>query len=126
MTNIEMADNKATEAGMENNVAETAESFEAERGAERAKGQERTGTEASVDVAYILAQVKAIQDNTAYLSEAISALAGTYGSDDGDNGGNTAEVRAEALGNIVRYRETTNQQLLDFYRTVYIDLKSQS
>ena len=49
---------------------------------------------------------------------------------DGDSGhqyspGNIAgKAKAEAFAEIVRCRETTNQQILRFYETVYNDLKS--
>ena len=33
------------------------------------------------------------------------------------------QAKAEALGDVVRCRETTNQQLLTFYEKVYDDLK---
>ena len=49
---------------------------------------------------------------------------------DGDSGecgapGNIqGQAKAQALGDVVRCRETTNQQLLNFYVTVYNDMTS--
>ena len=34
---------------------------------------------------------------------------------------NRTEAKAAALGDIVRCRETTNQQLLDLYKRIYVE-----
>lgn len=84
-------------------------------------------TEAAYDIAYIFRQIAAIQQQTEYLNMAIENLSKMG---DGDSGhqyspGNIAgKAKAEAFGEIVRCRETTNQQILRFYETVYNDLKS--
>ena len=100
MTNIEMTNNNVTETGM---------------------------TEV-VEMAYVFGQIKAIQSQAAYLNEVIETLSQMSDGDSGDCGapGNlVGQAKAKALGDIVRCRETTNQQLLNFYMTVYNDLKAQ-
>lgn len=77
-----------------------------------------------VDLAYILERMEAIQKDTKYLSEVIDKLSRMQ---DGDSGtanspGNImGEAKAKALGDIVRCRETTNQQLLKMYEKMYDD-----
>ena len=77
-----------------------------------------------VDLAYILERMEAIQKDTKYLSEVIDKLSRMQ---DGDSGsanspGNImGEAKAEALGDVVRCRETTNQQLLRMYEKMYED-----
>lgn len=86
------------------------------------------GTTEIVDMAYIFDQIKAIQNQAAYLNEVIETLSQMSDGDSGDCGapGNlVGQAKAKALGDIVRCRETTNQQLLNFYMTVYNDLKAQ-
>lgn len=86
------------------------------------------GTTEAVDMAYVFDQIKAIQNQAAYLNEVIETLSQMSDGDSGDCGapGNlVGQAKAKALGDIVRCRETTNQQLLNFYMTVYNDLKAQ-
>ena len=79
------------------------------------------------DITYLIRQIAAIQQQTEYLNMALENLSKMG---DGDSGhqyspGNIAgKAKAEAFGEIVRCRETTNQQILRFYETVYNDLKS--
>lgn len=82
----------------------------------------------AIDKAYVFAQIKAIQDNTDYLYRVVESLAQISDRDGGDHSfpTNVQAQKAAALGDVVRCRETTNQQLLNFYTTVYNDLKSQS
>lgn len=96
-----------------------------------AKGQSRTESAfpGQIDVAYIFNQIRAIQEQTEYLNEAIKSLSLMSDGDSGDSGapGNImGAAKAQAIGDVVRCRETTNQQLLNFYITVYNDLKSQA
>ena len=96
-----------------------------------AKGQNRTESvfPGQIDVAYIFNQIRAIQEQTEYLNEAIRSLSLMSDGDSGDCGapGNIMGVaKAQAIGDVVRCRETTNQQLLTFYISVYNDLKSQA
>lgn len=81
-----------------------------------------------IDLAYIFKQVKEIQLQTEYLNEVINKLSQMSDGDSGDGGspGNIqGQAKAQALGDVVRCRETTNQQLLNFYMTVYNDMRSQ-
>lgn len=76
-------------------------------------------------IPYILTQIAAIQRETAYLNEAIDKLS-TMG--DGDSGGPGSpgnlqgQAKAKAFADIVRCRETTNQQLLRLYEKMYDNL----
>lgn len=110
--NRDLEDNGMTDIGMNN--METAENVAAT-------------LEEAVDLAYIFKQIKAIQDQTAYLNNAIDGLTQMTDGDSGDCGspGNIqGQAKAQALGDVVRCRETTNQQLLNFYITVYNDMTS--
>lgn len=80
-----------------------------------------------IDLAYIFKQIKEIQNQTEYLNEVIDKLSQMSDGDSGEGGspGNIqGQAKAQALGDVVRCRETTNQQLLNFYMTVYSDMKS--
>lgn len=73
-------------------------------------------------MAYVLERIEAIRLDTAHLHETIDALKNTaMGSVSGDIAG---QEKAKALGDIVRCRETTNQQLLKMYEKMYDDLKN--
>ena len=41
--------------------------------------------------------------------------------EEGSPGDVMGQAKAEALGDIVRCRETTNQQLLDIYKRIYVE-----
>jgi len=82
----------------------------------------------AIDPMYIFKQIKEIQDQTGYLNEVINKLSQMSDGDSGEGGspGNIqGQAKAQALGDVVRCREATNQQLLNFYMTVYNDMKSQ-
>lgn len=77
-------------------------------------------TAPELSMSYILAQIGNIAAETSYLKEAISELGEMpVACGPGDIAG---QAKAQALGDIVRCRETTNQQLLKFYEKVYDDL----
>lgn len=79
--------------------------------------------EMPLTMAYVLERIEAIRTDTAHLHEAIDALKNTaMGPLSGDIAG---QEKAKALGDIVRCRETTNQQLLKLYEKMYDDLKNQ-
>ena len=76
-------------------------------------------------IPWLLSQIAAIQSETAYINEIIEKLFAMSDGDSGEPGspGNIqGQAKAEALGDIVRCRETTNQQLLSFYNKMYDDL----
>lgn len=78
---------------------------------------------------YLLKQVEGIASHTDYLHEVISELSKMPNGDSGEFGcpGNTmGTAKANALGDVVRSRETTNQQLLQFYEMLYKDLREQA
>ena len=81
--------------------------------------------EIEYSIPYILKQIAAIQQETGYLYATISNLAAMSDGDSGDSGspGNfQGEAKAKAYGDIVRCRETTNQQMLRMYEKMYEDL----
>lgn len=81
----------------------------------------------AIDLAYIFKQIKEIQTQTEYLNGVINTLSQMSDGDSGEGGspGNIqGQAKAQALGDVVRCRETTNQQLLNFYITVYNDMTS--
>ena len=70
---------------------------------------------------YLLAKIDEIASQTEYLHDAVEKLGQMKtGNGPGDVAG---EAQARALGDIVRCRETTNQQLLKLYEKMYDDLK---
>lgn len=82
-----------------------------------------------IDMAYVFDQIRAIQNQTDYLLAAIDGLVGMSDGESGDTyapGNIMGQAKATAFGDVVRCREATNQQLLNFYMTVYNDLKSQA
>lgn len=93
------------------------------------KTMEDTTTQNKYSIEYILEQVAKIQEQTEYLNQVIEKLSAM---DDGDSGecgspGNIqGQAKAEAFGDIVRCRETTNQQMLKLYEKMYDDLKPHS
>lgn len=80
--------------------------------------------ENKVELSWLLQQIAAIQSDTDYLHAAIQQLAGMGQGDSGEAGSPgdlMGQAKAEALGDIVRCRETTNQQLLDLYKRIYVE-----
>ena len=74
---------------------------------------------------YVLTQIENIAAQTTYLNETVSELSkmsvsapAAYAPPDV-----TGAAKAKALGDVVRCRETTNQQLLALYEKMYDDLK---
>jgi len=70
---------------------------------------ENTENKSLYNIEYILAQIAKIQDQTEYLNNAI---------------GNLSQVDDSAvMSDIVKCRETTNQQILSLYEKMYDNLK---
>lgn len=69
---------------------------------------------------YLLGKIEQITNNTAYLSETIAALQSITQGAVGDIAG---QGKAMALGDVVKSRETTNQQLVALYTTMYRDMR---
>lgn len=72
---------------------------------------------------YVLNQIEQIVKDNEYIHSALEQLALMPKSDPGDIAG---QEKAKAIGDIVRCRETTNQQALRLYEKMYDDLKPQS
>ena len=68
---------------------------------------------------YILTQIEKIMVDTAHINEALNTIEQI-----GDTG--SGDARPGAAADIVRCRETTNQEVLRFYREVYNDLKRET
>ena len=77
-----------------------------------------------VELSWLLQQIAAIQSDTQYLTEGFTQLEKLGVGDSGEPGSPgdvMGQAKAEALGDIVRCRETTNQQLLDIYKRIYVE-----
>ena len=87
---------------------------------EAKKAEETASKILSVD--YVLAQIEKIVENTAHITAAMDSLNRVQSVGSGDIG---AEEKAKGIADVVRCRETTNQQLLAFYTKVFNDLVTQ-
>ncbi len=87
---------------------------------------ENIKSESLYSIDYILSQIAKIQEQTEYLNKALEQLSQMS---DGDSGGAGApgnilgEAKAQAIGDVVRCRETTNQKMLSLYEKMYDDLR---
>ena len=82
--------------------------------------------EPALTMEYLLGQIEKVTAQTNHLQEAIAALRdmGDGENAEGMSVGNTlGPAKAAAIGDVVRCRETTNQQLLKLYEKMYNDLK---
>ena len=80
-----------------------------------------------VDLSWLLQQIAAIQSDTQYLTEGFTQLEKLGVGDSGEPGspGNLlGQAKANALRDVIRGRESTNQQLLRLYEKMYDDLMS--
>lgn len=82
-----------------------------------------TPTSIEYSIPYVLLQLRQIQENTQYLHEVIEGLLNLPESVSSVYP--NVVTKAEALCDIVKCRETTNQQLIRFYETMYEDLRPQ-
>lgn len=64
---------------------------------------------------YVLEQIEKLQADTEHIKSAVNGL--------GQNIQDPTGFRAEALGDAIKSRETTNQRLIAFYEKMYDDLK---
>ena len=82
--------------------------------------------ESIYNIEFILNQIAKLQEQTEYLNTTLEKLSELS---DGDSGGPGAPgnllgmEKAKAIGDVVRCRETTNQQLLAFYEKIYDNLR---
>ncbi len=72
---------------------------------------------------YVLEQIEKIATETQYLNNVVENLGKMTLDFSEDSNYEAYKSQAEALGDVVRCRETTNQQLLRFYEKMYDDLK---
>lgn len=133
----EAEDNRDSEDSVvEDQRCSTEDTVGAESNTSSESGRTASHTEASgshtvsgIDMAYVFDQIKAIQNQTDYLLAAIDGLVSMSDGESGDAcapGNIMGQAKATAFGDVVRCREATNQQLLNFYMTVYNDLKSEA
>lgn len=81
-------------------------------------------SDSKVELSWLLQQIAAIQSDTDYLYQTIQQLAEMGVGESGEAGSPgdiMGRAKAMALGDIVRCRETTNQQLLDLYKRIYVE-----
>lgn len=71
---------------------------------------------------YALAQIEKILADTQHIYEALYALRDVQSKGPGDLG---AQGVAQGIADVIRCRETTNQQLIAFYQNMYEDLKKE-
>ena len=97
------------------------------------KEEKAIAPEAAIDTApskytldYAIEQIEKIQKDTEYLFEVISGLKSVESVKSGGSPDFGAEEKAKALGEVVKCRETTNQQLIKFYEKMVDDLKPMS
>ena len=79
-----------------------------------------TAKDEKLTVEYILAQLEKIREDNFHIVEAIAKLEEVKSVAPGDIG---AEEKAKGIADVVRCRETTNQQLIRFYEKMYDDIK---
>ena len=78
-----------------------------------------------VELSWLLQQIAAIQSDTEYLKEGLAQLAQMGVGDSGESyspGNIMGKAKAEALQDMIKGRETTNQRLLRLYEKMYDDL----
>lgn len=112
-----LEDNNMSDQTMENRIVEQEETqnLSAETAeADTVPGDVTVSSRYSMD--YCLEQIAKIGGQTDYLDQVIAELRQM---DDGSLAGQ----KAMALSDVVKYRETTNQQMLAFYGKMYDDLK---
>ena len=89
------------------------------------KMTEESKTKSVYNIEYILSQIAKIQEQTDYLNNALEKLSQMGDGDSGNPGAPVniqGQAKAQAMGDIVRCRETTNQKMLSLYEKMYDDL----
>ena len=77
----------------------------------------------TLDEAYILDKIEQIIVDTAHIYSAIQAIE-SMPVNNSLNGGFGDQAKGEALGEIVKSRETTNQKIIGFLERLYDDLNA--
>lgn len=78
-------------------------------------------TDEKFDIKYVLSRIDKIHQDGAHIMSAISAI-GKIEPSSGAPGDNNPGHRAEAIADVVKSREETNQKLLDLYTRMYEDM----
>lgn len=86
------------------------------------KMTEEGKTESIYSIEYILSQIAKIQEQTEYLNIALEKLS-QMGDGESCAPGSPGNIQGQAIADIVRCRETTNQKILSLYEKMYDDLK---
>lgn len=81
-------------------------------------------TENKYSIEYCLSQIEYIAHQTEHFNQVISELRQLSSDSSCEEKTIIAECQARALSDVVKCRETTNQQLLKFYDKMYDDLKT--
>lgn len=82
--------------------------------------------ESIYSIEYMLSQIAKIQEQTEYLNIALEKLSQMGDGEScapGSPGNIQGQAKAQAIADIVRCRETTNQKMLSLYEKMYDDLK---
>ena len=102
------------------NMSENIESIEAHQGCLNSK------TNAKYSIDYILEQIEKIAAQTEYLTRAFDALITIKDEFIGEHitmPPLTGQAQAQAIGDAVKSRESTNQQILKLYEKMYEELR---
>lgn len=119
----DLEDKNMSEQAMENKIMETetvGNGTANETSAYSGTDTYTAGGQAKYTMEYCLEQIERIGRQTEYLNQAMAELQQMEINGDG------ACTKAMALGDIVKCRETTNQQMLRFYEKMYDDLKGKT
>lgn len=84
---------------------------------------ETTNREPKLSVEYILTQLEKISSQSAYINDAVTKISEMQVSGAGDIG---TQEKANAIANIVKSRETTNQRMISLYEKMYDSLTRDS
>lgn len=95
---------------------QTIENIAAENNSAENEKESMVQGKSKYSMEYCLEQIERIGDQTKYLNQVIEELRQMENN-------NSCETKARAFGDIVKCRETTNQQMLRFYEKMYDDLK---
>lgn len=76
---------------------------------------------------YVLEQIEKIVSQTDYLGQVIGAVSHLESSENIEEHAVSAlQEKVAALGDVVRCRETTNQQLIRFYEKIYDNIREEN
>lgn len=111
-----LEDFKMTELIIDKTTGEVIETAEVKETSETVASPE---SQPELTIGYVLARIEKIASQTAYLNKAIEEISKVQIGGAGVMG---AGEKANAIADVVRCRETTNQKLISFYEKLYNDL----